>query len=97
MNKFQCLACGGVYYDQSPEGIPYAHACAPLPADKKNPERERPDKRDENIVIATGGKLMGIKSEGAGVTCLTSDTINEPKWISAVNKAVAAREEKENA
>lgn len=97
IHRFKCRACGGSYSDTQPDGSEYAHVCGPLPADKKNPERERPDKRDENIVVGAGGKALGIKSEGAGVRCLTSDSLYEPQWIFKLKVRTRKQEEKENA
>lgn len=97
MTRWRCNACKGVYSDILPGGYSYAHACGPLAAAKKLPERERPNKRDENVLADRDGKVLGIRSEGAGVTCLTDDKLDEPKWITKLKKVIAAREEKENA
>lgn len=97
IHTFRCNACKGTYDETDRHGILNPHACGPLPADKKNPERERPDKRDENARYDRGGRLLGIKSEGAGVTCLTDGKIEQPQWLSALYKRVADLEEKENA
>lgn len=97
MHRFQCKACGAEYFDQMPSGIAYAHACGPLPADKKNPERERPDKRDENMAVDKTRRVLGIRSEGKGVTCLTDKNLREPRWISALKRRVEKEAEKDDA
>lgn len=96
-HRFRCNACRGEYSDVQTDGAIYAHACGPLPADSKNPERERPDKRDENIVVNRQRVVIGILSEGAGVTCLTDKQIKEPRWISTLYKNIEAEEAKRNA
>lgn len=95
--RFRCNACNGEYSDATPDGGIYAHACGPLPADTKNPARERPDKRDENIAVDQNSRVLGIRSEGAGVTCLTDKKIDEPRWISAVKRRVEKEAEKDDA
>lgn len=97
IHQFQCNACGATWFTPTRAGHINFHACGPLPADRKHPERERPDKRDENIEVGAGGRVLGIKSEGAGVTCLSDGRIEEPPWISALYKRIADQEEKENA
>ncbi len=97
IHTFQCNSCKGRYQEKVSDGTSYAHVCPPMPAGKKNPERERPDHRDENIAVGPGGKTLGIKSEGAGVRCLTEGGPAEPKWISKLKAQIAKREEKENA
>lgn len=96
-HKFRCNACKGTYFDVQLDGAPYAHVCGALPADKKNPERERTDKRDENIALGGDRRVIGILSAGAGVTCLTDVKLEEPRWISALYKRIEAEEEKRNA
>lgn len=97
IHRFRCLACKGEYSETDAHGIAYAHVCGPLPADKKTPERERPDKRDENALMDGRGLVVGIRDEGAGVKCLTASHLSEPLWISALYKRIEQREEKENA
>lgn len=94
---FKCRACGGRYWDVQNDGSVYHHVCGPLPADKKNPERERHNKRDENIARHRDRGVTGIVSEGAGVTCLASSQLEEPLWISALYKRIEAEEAKRNA
>lgn len=93
-HQFQCLACKGIYFDTSINGRLYSHVCGPLPATKKDPERERPNKRDENPAFSKGGRVRGIVSEGAGVKCLTASHLQEPLWISALYKRVEEEEAK---
>jgi hypothetical protein len=97
IHQFQCLACKGRYADTMPDGSFYAHACGPRPVAKKQPAGERPDKRDENLAVNQSGRVVGIKSAGAGVKCLTDGRLEEPPWISALHKRIAAEEEKANA
>jgi len=95
-HQFRCNACKSTWFTPDHNGHIHYHACGPLPADSKNPERERPDKRDENIAVDRGGKVLGIKLEGAGVTCLSDPKLKRPLWISALYKRIAEQEEKEN-
>jgi len=97
IHQFRCNACKATWFTPDHNGKIHHHACAPLRADKKNPEREQPDKRDENIAVDRGGKVTGIKLQGAGVTCLSDARLKQPPWISALYKRIADQEEKENA
>lgn len=94
IHQFECRACHGRYFDTMRDGTTYAHACPPLPATKKLAERERPDKRDENVAVTPQGRVTGIKSVGAGVTCITDGRLEEPPWISVLYKSIAKQEEK---
>ncbi len=58
--RFRCNTCLGSYHDTLPDGMDYYHACPPLamPGAQPDPalpgftppvERERADKRDENL------------------------------------------------
>lgn len=96
-HQFQCRACDGTYFEMLQDGGPYAHVCGPLPPDKNGVQAERPDKRDENMVVNGAGKLSGIRSEGAGVTCLTDGRLEEPRWISTLHKRIAKEEGNEDA
>jgi hypothetical protein len=87
--RFHCLCCGGIYACQQPDSTIYHHACPPLPPDENGVVAERPDKRDENFRTVRGERLAGIKSEGMGVKCLTSDSLTEPPWITALNARIA--------
>lgn len=93
IHVFQCRACGTTYPEQQTNGSIHAHVCGPLPARKKDPERERPDKRDENPQLDRHGHVVGIRSAGAGVVCISDGRIDEPTWISALYKRI----EKEDA
>lgn len=97
IHTFQCLSCGGVYVEGSTDGISYAHACGPLPATKKEPTRERPDKRDENQAVERGGRVTGIRSEGKGVKCLSNSKLKEPQWITKLKREIDKRREKDAA
>jgi len=96
INRFQCLSCGGQYFEAQADGIPYAHVCGPLPPDKNGVEVERAGKRDENPAIAKGGAVIGIRAEGKGVKCLSDAALKEPRWIAAL-KARAPKEEDDDA
>ncbi len=58
IKQFECNTCHGVYFDKTPEGLDYFHACPPKRV-REDEFTEYPNKRDENI---------GIKLEGAGRT-----------------------------
>lgn len=95
MHEFQCLACGGRYFEADRHGVFYAHACGPLPATKKEPARERPDKRDENHAVDREGTVLGIKSEGKGVKCLSDPKLKAPRWITKLKQYVDKRRDKD--
>lgn len=68
----KCNSCGGTYHPDQPGG--YYHACAPVTVDGKT-WTERPDKRDENLVVTGAEKKDGlivstvkVKSEGKGAS-----------------------------
>ena len=72
MTKQKCNSCGGTYYPDQ-DGS-YYHACAPFSIDGKT-WIERPDKRDENVVVTGTQKKDGLivttvkaKSEGKGAS-----------------------------
>ncbi len=96
IHRFECRACGGRYNDRQPDGTLYEHVCGPTTARKKTPAAERPNKRDENVDAHQSGRILGIKSAGDGVTCLTDGKLEEPPWISALYRRIAEREAKEN-
>ena len=51
MPLMRCNSCDGTYQSVQDDGTPYYHACAPLPPTPEHPlGRERPNKRDENLV-----------------------------------------------
>ncbi|HLJ76892.1 MAG TPA: hypothetical protein VKT75_05740 [Acidobacteriaceae bacterium] len=56
-------------------------------------ELERPDKRDENLVVNARDRTVGIRSEGAGVTPVSHEQLMEPVWIAALKKRIAKEEE----
>ena len=93
MQGFQCLACKGVYFDSSPDGATYFHVCPPLPRDDKGVRPVRVDARDENLTQPRAGRAQSIRSEGAGVKCLTNAKLQEPAWITALKKRAAKEEE----
>ena len=93
MPKYRCNACQGTYNDTLRDGTVYTHTCPPLPPDKKGVQSEREDKRDENIVTLASGRVIGIRSEGAGVTPLDAVRLPEPAWITAMKDRIAAAEQ----
>lgn len=97
IHLFRCESCKATYQDVQRDGVLYFHACGPLPPDKDGVQAERPDKRDENVVTDRQRTVTGIKSEGAGVVCLTDARLEEPIWISTLYKNIEAQEEKSNA
>lgn len=75
----KCTTCSGTYSPTQADGSKYFHACPPIanPAYQPDPAKpafnltqtiEIPNKRDENLVLDTTGKVTGIKSVGKGVT-----------------------------
>lgn len=83
----------GSYPEFQPDGTVYHHACPPLRPDKHGVEAERTNKRDENVVYGRGDRIIGIRSEGAGVQCLSSAKVVEPAWITALKKRIEKEEE----
>jgi hypothetical protein len=88
-NRFQCVTCGGQYFDHCPDGSIYHHECgvryvanafAVIPYD--NP-------RNENPAANKSGAITGIVSEGAGVKCLSNPALSEPAWITVLKTRVA--------
>lgn len=75
MTGRKCNSCGGVYKPDQPGG--YYHACPMVTADGGKTWTERPDKRDENIVV-TGTETkdglvvttVKVKSEGKGASTI---------------------------
>lgn len=93
-HRFQCKSCGAVYTTPQSDGLEYFHVCGPLPADKKNHSRPRPDGRNENV--PPGDRIAGaIIAEGKGLKCLTDKRLHEPRWIT-LEKARLAREAPED-
>lgn len=88
MARWKCNACGGTYNDLNADGSAYHHSCGPLPPDAQLREAERPNKRDERVVMRGRRPTGEIVSEGAGVTALDGQADPEPKWITAL-KATA--------
>lgn len=96
-HRFRCLACKGEYFDQQLDGAPYAHVCPPLRGDKKKPEQLRDDHRDENVKLDGRRRTIGIRSEGAGVKCLSDEKLAEPRWISALKMRIAKEDDDDDA
>jgi hypothetical protein len=90
---FGCNACHGEYRERQRDGTVYHHACPPLRPDKNGIEAERRNKRDENVVYGLMDRVIGIRSEGDGVTCLSDARLSEPAWITAMKERIAKQEE----
>lgn len=96
IHQFQCLACDGVYFDQSRDGGTYHHTCPPLPPDNKGNVPVREDARDENLAPARNGWTPEMKSEGAGVKCLSDPKLSEPVWITGLKTRIAQEDAADN-
>lgn len=81
MPRWKCNACGGVYNDTTDTGALYHHNCGPLPPDAHGVERERPNRRQENIKLQGREPTGDIVAEGAGVTPMDGQAEVEPAWI----------------
>jgi len=91
-HRFKCNACRAEYFDTMPDGTTYAHVCGNPPVRRKKGKPAEFIGRDENTKVDKRGLVAGIKSQGTGVTCLTDGRLEEPAWISALYKHIAARE-----
>jgi hypothetical protein len=96
MNTFRCLACGGTYTDTDSAGSSYAHACGQK-MDAQGNAVEVDNRRDENPVFNSSGRLVGMKSPGAGVVCLNDPKVTNPKWFTDLQKLDAKKDAAENA
>lgn len=92
--QWKCLSCNGIYFDASAEGGTYHHTCPPLPDDATDKQRKAYMVRNENVAPARAGRPVEIVAEGKGVECLTSQKLDEPAWIAALNKLAAKEDEK---
>jgi hypothetical protein len=45
---YKCKICEGIYNNKCNDGLHYYHACSTI-TDEKGEQKERTDKRDENI------------------------------------------------
>ena len=73
---FQCLECGGTYFDRQRDGAPYFHTCdhvldpdAPLPGENEEDLRERVERehrRDENLPDDKRERAENVKRRGRG-------------------------------
>lgn len=88
MARWKCNACGGTYNDHNTDGTAYHHSCGPLPPDAQLREAERPNKRDERVVLEGRRPTGEIVAEGAGVTAVDGQAEKEPKWITALKASV---------
>lgn len=66
--RWKCITCNGTYSDTQADGTLYFHACAPIGTTDRGRAIERPNKRDENLVLDEHGRQHGIKAEGRGRT-----------------------------
>ncbi len=93
--QFQCLNCGGKYFDLCPDGMTYFHVCSPLPPDETGVSLQRPNARDETVHASTPGAVPAIVSDGLGVNCLTNQNLLEPAWITDLKQRAQRAEESE--
>ena len=93
--QFQCITCGGRYFDKGTDGVLYFHVCPPLPPDKNGVTASRPDYRNENLTQQKPSMKPAIMAEGKGVKCLTNASLTEPQWITAVKARFPADAEDE--
>lgn len=93
IQRFQCLACNGVYSSVQADGMIYFHTCPQLPPDRRGNAPDRADARDENLARPRHIRVPWIKSEGRGVKCLTDSRLSEPAWITAMKRSAAEEEE----
>jgi hypothetical protein len=92
--QFQCLNCGGKYFDLCLDGQIYFHVCSPLPPDENGISLPRPNARNETNCNRSPDLIPAITSEGLGVNCLTNQNLLEPAWITHL-KNRAQKEEQE--
>lgn len=91
-HQFQCLACKGSYFETTLNGGPYMHVCASVLDDDGNAVL-RADARDETLTRPRSNRTPSIRSEGAGVKCLTDAKVVEPRWITGLKARIAKEEE----
>ncbi len=60
MTKFKCASCGGIYVDETEDGMQYFHTC---PTSVKDTDR-----RDENTKSTAARDAKTIKAAGKGTT-----------------------------
>jgi hypothetical protein len=68
--KLKCGTCGGTYQPIQADGLRYFHACSPVYDPVAKVSRERPDRRDENIVVDGASRCVGIRAEGKGAVAV---------------------------
>ena len=93
--QFQCLNCGGVYFDLGADGLIYFHVCSPLPMDENGFSPARPNARNENLRSSNPDFPPTITAEGLGVNCLTNRNLIEPAWISKLKQRAQRAAESE--
>lgn len=86
MPRWKCNACGGVYNDTTSTGGIYHHNCGPLPPDENGVEKERPNRRQENMKRKGREPTGEIHAEGAGVTPMDGQAHTEPEWITVLKR-----------
>jgi hypothetical protein len=91
--QFQCLTCGGKYFDLCSDGLIYFHVCSPLPPDANGISIDRANARNENTIAGRPGSTPVIKADGLGVNCLTNQNLLEPAWITELKKRAQQEDE----
>lgn len=66
MARVRCNSCGGEYDTVTADRVLYQHACGPRMQGDALVPTERPDKRDETIILGPDGRAIGIRAEGRG-------------------------------
>jgi hypothetical protein len=93
--QFQCLCCGGKYFDLCADGMIYFHVCPPLPPDENFFAAPRPNARNETTRAGGPNSIPAIVSDGLGVNCLSNPNLIEPAWITQLKRRAAAADENE--
>jgi hypothetical protein len=89
MPLFKCKECATVYPDLTREGTIIHHTCAPTMHNRQREIIPREVIRDENYNIHPRRGIVGIRSEGLGVECVSGEKLSEPAWITMLKKRVA--------
>lgn len=95
--QFQCVSCGGTYFEMGPGGPMYQHICPPKVRDRGGRLIDTPNPRDENVKVDRETGEWSITSEGEGVKCLTDKQLQEPRWITKMAKRTKPKEDRDDA
>lgn len=96
-NQWRCVACGGVYMDQSETDIVYLHICPdPLPK-RKGVKASELQRRDETPIVNELTKERAIRAAGEGVECLSDGKMKEPSWITRMVRLTRRKERETDA